>query len=59
MWQMLVPEIPHYVRDDRVFIDVCPNGAEALPKAYVMSNVVRHLLNMADASPGDPPLCSG
>ncbi|CDZ77456.1 hypothetical protein BN59_01739 [Legionella massiliensis] len=21
---VLIPEIPHYVRDDEVFIDVCP-----------------------------------
>ncbi|CDZ78114.1 hypothetical protein BN59_02421 [Legionella massiliensis] len=24
---VLIPEIPHYVRDDEVFIDVCPKGA--------------------------------
>ncbi|CDZ78462.1 hypothetical protein BN59_02772 [Legionella massiliensis] len=24
---VLIPEIPHYVRDDGVFIDVCPKRA--------------------------------
>ncbi|CDZ79023.1 hypothetical protein BN59_03339 [Legionella massiliensis] len=27
---VLIPEIPHYVRDDEVFIDVYPKGAGAL-----------------------------
>ncbi|CDZ77028.1 hypothetical protein BN59_01307 [Legionella massiliensis] len=27
---VLIPEIPHHVRDDEVFIDVCPYGVRAL-----------------------------